>query len=334
MDETFTGPPGNAAVETGETSGDADDEDVLPAADRPHHHHHVHMPHVHVPPTVWEFVSRTSAVSRRVESWADRQDPRSLSGVGVDAWRRYRAADGPLQSALLSLYVLVAIIPALLVMEEYIDSHPAALANRLVHHYDLNGPTAALIHDVLAQDQTHKLGSALIAVAGALFFGLNFGRVLQLVHARAWRISLSTRQSDLVLYTGVLLAIYGLILVFLLQIAALKDSHVSVKIALGIGWIGLLVLFYVWAPWLLMHKLVARRDLVPGAVATAAGLVVVMAISNVVMESWVNLYARDYGGFGVVLAIYFWVAFSSAVIVGAAAVSPALAERRAARRRA
>jgi membrane protein len=153
------------------------------------------------------------------------------------------------------------------------------------------------------------------------------------VHARSWRISLPARQSDLLLYTGVLLTIYGLILVFLVQVAELKDSHVSVKIALGIGWVGLLVLFFVWTPWLLTHKLVARRDLLPGAVATAVGLVVVMGISNVVMEFWVNLYARDYGGFGVVLAIYFWVAFSSAVIVGAAALSPALAERRNLRRR-
>jgi hypothetical protein len=30
-----------------------------------------------------------------------------------------------------------------------------------------------------------------------------------------------------------------------------------------------------------------------------------MLISSYVMKFWVNLYARDYGGFGVVLAIYF-----------------------------
>jgi uncharacterized BrkB/YihY/UPF0761 family membrane protein len=46
------------------------------------------------------------------------------------------------------------------------------------------------------------------------------------------------------------------------------------------------------------------------------------------MEFWVNLYARDYGGLGVVLAIYFWIAFSSAIIVLAASLSPSLAERR------
>jgi uncharacterized BrkB/YihY/UPF0761 family membrane protein len=95
-----------------------------------------------------------------------------------------------------------------------------------------------------------------------------------------------------------------------------------------VGWVGLLIVFFVWAPWLLTHKRIARRDLLPGAVLTAFGLVALMLISSFVMELWVNLYARDYGGFGVVLAIYFWILFSSGIIVWAASLSPALAERR------
>ena len=51
-----------------------------------------------------------------------------------------------------------------------------------------------------------------------------------------------------------------------------------------------------------------------------------------VMQFWVNLYARDYGGLEVVLAIYFWIASSSAVIVWGASLSPALAVRRNLRR--
>jgi uncharacterized BrkB/YihY/UPF0761 family membrane protein len=50
------------------------------------------------------------------------------------------------------------------------------------------------------------------------------------------------------------------------------------------------------------------------------------------MEFWVNLYARDYGGFGVVMAIFFWIGFSSAVIVFSCSLSPALAGRRRLRR--
>jgi uncharacterized BrkB/YihY/UPF0761 family membrane protein len=57
-----------------------------------------------------------------------------------------------------------------------------------------------------------------------------------------------------------------------------------------------------------------------------------MMISRYVMQFWVDLYARDYGGLGVVLAIYFWIALSSAIVVWAASLSPALAVRRDLRR--
>jgi uncharacterized BrkB/YihY/UPF0761 family membrane protein len=276
--------------------------------------------------------ARIADVSRRGREWADRQDPGSLSGMVIGAWRRYRAVEGPLQSALLSLYVLVAVLPALLVMEEYLDPHPAALAHQLVHHYGLSGDTASLLRSVLVQGRAHELGSALLAVAGALFFGLGFGRVLQLVHARAWGVALPTKQTDYALYAAVLLGLYGLILLLLVQLKELKGSSSWVGLALAVGWVGLLVVFFVWAPWLLTHKRISRRDLLPGAVLTAFGLVVLMIISSYVMGFWVDLYARDYGGFGVVLAIYFWIAFSSAVIVWAASLSPVLAERRNLRR--
>ena len=271
---------------------------------------------------------RVSAVSDRAQSWIDEQNPTSRKGVAIDAWRRYRAVDGPLQSALLSLYMLVAVFPALLVIEEYFDSHPAALANRLVDHYGLNAETAVLLRSVLADTRVHELGSALIAIAGALFFGLGFGRVLQLVHMRAWRVSVPSRATDQGLYAAVLLALYGLIVLLLFQLSELKGAPSWAGKVLALGWAALLVLFFTWVPSLLLHRQVSRRDLLPGAVLTAVGLVVITIVSRYVIEPWVNLYAKDYGGLGVVLAIYFWLAFYSFVIVGAASLAPALAQRR------
>ena len=95
----------------------------------------------------------------------------------------------------------------------------------------------------------------------------------------------------------------------------------------------LLVLFFTWVPSLLLHRQVSRRDLLPGAVLTAVGLVVITIISRYVIEPWVNLYAKDYGGLGVVLAIYFWIAFYSIVIVGAASLAPGARQRSTALRR-
>src|SRR3954462_15952186 len=161
--------------------------------------------------------ARVTAVSDRATAWADQQDPTSRKGVAVESWRRYRAVDGPLQSALLSLYTMVAVPPALLVMEEYLDKHPAALVNHLVHHYRLNGAAARVLCDVLANSRTHELASALLAIGGALIFGLGFGHVLQLVHSRAWRLELPERYSDQGRYALVLATFYGLLLLLLIE---------------------------------------------------------------------------------------------------------------------
>jgi membrane protein len=227
--------------------------------------------------------------------------------------------------------MLVAVLPALLVIEEYLDSHPSALADQLVQHYGLDASTGRLLRDVLSTTRTHQLGSALLAIVGALLFGLAFGRVLQFVHARVWGISLDSRTSDQGLYALVLLALYGLIVLLLFQVNELKGSAAWLGWLLALGWLGVLTLFFTWTPWLLLHEQVSWRSLLPCALLTALGLVILMVVSSYVMQLWVNLYAADYGELGVVLAIYFWLAFGSFVIVAAASIAPAFAQRRSLR---
>ena len=272
--------------------------------------------------------TRVEDLSKRGTAWVDSRPPETRTGTAIDAWRRYRAVDGPLQSLLLTAYIVVAVVPALLVMTEYLETKPTALANFMARHYALSGQTATLLRGVLVQDKTHELGSALFAIAGALFFGLGFGRVLQLVHARAWGIPLASKQSDQPRYALVLLGLYGIILLLVVQEKELTGGPVWDGLAVAPGWVALLAVFFVWAPRLLTHKLISRRDLLPGAIVTALGLVVLMIVSSFVMEYWVDFYAKDYGGLGVVMAIFFWIGFSSTVIVAAAALSPALSQRR------
>jgi uncharacterized BrkB/YihY/UPF0761 family membrane protein len=272
--------------------------------------------------------SRLGGLRKRASDWVASRDPSSASGVAVAAWRRYESVDGPQQTALLALYFLIAVVPALLVMEEYLETTPAALANHLVHHYSLSEQTAELLRSVLVDTRQHELGSALLATAGALFFGLGLGRVLQLVYVRAWGLPAPNRQADTVRYALVLLGLYGLILLLLVQLNELGGNPSWANLAIAPGWVVLLALFFLWAARLLTHDRISRRDLLPAAALTGVGVVALMLISSIVMELWLNFYARDYGGFGVVMAIFFWIAISAAIVVWAAALSPALAERR------
>jgi len=271
---------------------------------------------------------RAASVTRRGQEWVERQDPGSPAGVVIGAWRRYQAVEGPLQSLLMTAYIVIAVLPALLVIDEYLDNNPSALSNHLIHHFGLSSTTGTLLHSVLVKTKHHQLMSALIAMAGALFFGLNFGRVLQLVYSRAWGISLSKRPSDTGRYALVLLGLYGLILLLLLQSTQLADHPSWAALTLSPGWIALLVLYFAWAPWLLTHRQIPIRNLLPGSALTALALVVLMIVSSFVLEYWINWYAGDYGGFGVVMAIFFWIGFASTITIAAASLSPALAQRR------
>ncbi len=271
---------------------------------------------------------RVRSASSRGQEWVERQDPASPQGTAIGAWQRFQAVEGPLQSLLLTAYTVIAVLPALLVMDEYLERDPAALTKHLVRHFDFSGPTAALLGSVLAKTETHKLQSALIAVAGALFFGLNYGRVLQHVHARAWGLSISRQASDYWRYAAVLLGLYGLILLLLVQNVELAGRPSWAALTISPGWVAILVVYFVWAPWLLSRGLLRVRNVLPGAVLTAVLLVVFFLVSSFVLERWVDFYAKDYGGFGVVMAIFFWIGFTSTIIVAAASLSPALAERR------
>jgi membrane protein len=272
--------------------------------------------------------ARGAAAADRARDWVARQDATTRRGVGFVWWRRYRSIDGPLQSLLLTLYVFLAVLPATLVLVEYVQRNPAALADELVHGYGLKGSAAGLLRGVLVGDRTHEFGSALFAIATALLFGLGYGRVLQLVHARAWQLELEAKAMDQLRYAAVLLVLFGLLLLVLVEEKLFAGWSSWLDAGFAPAWIALLVGYFVWAPRMLTHKRLRSRDLLPGAVLTALGLVALMFLSSVAMASWVDLYATDFAGLGVIMALFFWLGLSSTVIVAAASLSPSLAERR------
>jgi uncharacterized BrkB/YihY/UPF0761 family membrane protein len=57
----------------------------------------------------------------------------------------------------------------------------------------------------------------------------------------------------------------------------------------------------------------------------------VRLLSSIVFANWLNWYAEYYGGIGIAIALFFWLALITLVFIAGAAVSPAYALRRQAR---
>ena len=278
-------------------------------------------------------VEQGTAVYRRGRLWIENIDPASRKGAGVGWVRRYQAADGQLFAVLLAAYVFLTLLPLLLLESTYVYDDPHALADRVVHRLKLEGATADLLRTILVGAGGHKLSAVLIAAINLFFFGLGLGRVLQIAHARSWGIDLRKSViADQTRYLAVLGALAALTILFVVQAHALQGHPSWIAWLLDVGWFAVLLAFFVWAPWLLLHKRVPWRDVLPGAVFTMLALVVLRLISVVLFAHWLEWYSKTYGSVGIVMAMFFWLVLFGTVLVLAAALSPALAHRRDLRR--
>jgi len=283
----------------------------------------------HVPARARRAYGRGTAAAERGRLWIENQAPDSRKGATIGWVRRYQAADGQLYAVLLSAYFFVTMLPVMLVAASYLYSDPHALAARAEHRLRLHGATADLFSTVMVGAGEHKLSAVLIAVLDLFFFGLGFARVLQLAHARSWGIDLrKSVVADQARYAEVLAALVVVAFLFVLQTKELRGEPSWIGYALDPLWIAALVGFFVWAPRLLLHHRVAARDLLPGAVFTVIGMVVLRLISVLLLAHWLNWYSATYGAFGIVIALFFWIILEGTIMILAAALSPALAHRR------
>jgi len=269
----------------------------------------------------------SSAIDRS-SSWIERQEPGSRSGATVGWLRLYRQADGPLYAMLLSAYVFITVIPATLVIATYVYSDPGRLSDRLVNRLNLGSSTSTLLHGVLVGASSHRLLSTVIAVANVVLFGSGYGRILQLAHTRAQRLDLgASRLRDHERYFAVLVALVGLVTLWLVQTTQVTDAS-TLGLLTAPLWLAGFVAYFVWAPRLLLHHRVTARQLLPGALFVAFGVVVLRLTSRVILARWLTWYSTNYGGFGIVLAIFSWLVLFATLVVVGAALSPPLAARR------
>ena len=269
----------------------------------------------------------TSAVSARGTRWVEQQEATSRRGATIGVARLYKSADMPLYAMLFTAYAFVTVIPATIALASSIYDDPAKIADRLVARLHLSGDTATLVHNVLVGAADHPFTATILAIGNLIIFGSGFGRTLQLIHARAWGVELPASrlrdQDGSFLVLTVFVFIVGAFLAQTVVVGTGRVTYVTAPL-----WAAIVAGYFVWAPHHLLHRRVAARSLVPGAVLVALGLVALRVSSRIVLANWMNWYAKNYGGFGIVLASYFWLLLVGCVVVVGAALAPPLALRR------
>ena len=165
-------------------------------------------------------------------------------------------------------------------------------------------------------------------VIGFLLWGLAIGQLYQDLYARVWRIHVGSAadQALFAIWFFVASALVGLMMAFA---ADLRSDGWLVLIP---AWIAGSTIFWLWTPRFLLHRKIALRSLLPGALLASFVLGGTIATSPLWIGPTVNQDARAFSSFGAVIALFAYILICITISMVCAVFSPVWAEWREAER--
>jgi hypothetical protein len=226
-----------------------------------------------------------------------------------------------------TLYAFLSVGPLSLAVTGLLHaagSDTSAFAERLIDHNHLTGTTASLVRETFGTASANALAATATAVVGFLIWGIGIGQIYQDVYARAWRIQVRTR-SDQVRFTVWFFVLSGLLCLFVVAAGRLRDAGWA---ALVPAWLLVSTAFWLWTPRYLLHRQIALRPLLPGALLASIVVGGAIATSPFFLGPSLNSGGKHFGSFGVVSGLIAWGFVLTTISLVSAVFSPVWAEWR------
>jgi membrane protein len=258
--------------------------------------------------------------SKRVLDWLRGRTDTAVGRLALQWFRAYFAASRNSGCAV-TVYSALSVLPAALVFVAVL--HPSsgdanAFAERLVVHMHLTGSTASLVKGTFGSASANKLAASLSVVVSFLLWGIGIGQLYQDVYARAWGVKVGSvaDQGLFALFFFMLVAAVGFALV---AGAWLRSTGWIVLIP---AWLAASTAFWLVVPQLLLHRKVAVRELLPGAILATVVVGGTVAAAPFFLPASLNEYGKSFGSFGVVVTLIGYVFVLITISLVCAVFSP------------
>jgi uncharacterized BrkB/YihY/UPF0761 family membrane protein len=237
--------------------------------------------------------------ARAVQDWLRGRADTSVGRLALQWFRSYFEASRNSGCAA-TVYSSLSIFPAALVAVAY--SHPTqnnanVFAERLINHMKLTGTTATLVEGTFGTASANALAASVTVVVTFLLWGIGIGQIYQDVYARAWGIKVGS-MADQGLFALFFFLVTGAIGVAVLSAARLQNDGWLVLIP---AWLIASTAFWLLIPSLLLHRKIALRALLPGALLASVVIGGTIATAPLFVAAPLNENGKAFGSFGVVL---------------------------------
>ena len=253
---------------------------------------------------------------------------RADTGIGRLAllwFRRYFEASRN-SGAAATAYVTVSIVPAALVFVAIFDlgGSANAMAERIIAHLDLHGPTADVVRQTFGSTSDNLLAATVTIVIGFLIWGIGIGQVYRDVYARAWRIQVGSA-ADQVLYTIWFFVTSILAGLMVVATSELRDNGWAMLVP---AWLAASTGYWLLTPRFLLHRKIPLRGLLPGALLASFAIGGTVATAPLWIGPTLTQNAKAFGSFGVVVALVAYLLIWITISMVCAVFSPVWAEWR------
>jgi membrane protein len=248
--------------------------------------------------------ARARGRAKAVQQWLAQRADTPVKRLALRWFRRYFEASQNSACAA-TLYMFLSVGPLVLAAAGLFNaagSDTNAFAQRLIDHQALSGETARLVHDTFGSASDNALAASVLAVIGFLTWGIGIGQIYQDVYARAWRVHVRTL-SDQARFTIWFFVLSGALGLFLVFAGSLNTAGWAVVVPI---WLVASTAFWLWTPRYLLHRQIGLRQLLPGALLASLLIGGATATSRFYLGHGLATDGRQFGSFGVVIALVAW----------------------------
>lgn len=263
---------------------------------------------------------------RKIQAWLVGRADTSLGRLALQWFKRYFEASRNSGCAV-TIYSALSVLPAALVIASSASSSKTdtnAYAERVITHLKLTGATAGLVHSTFGSASSNRLAASITVAVSFLLWGIGIGQIYQDVYARAWRIKVGSA-ADQGLFAIFFFVLAGCLALF---VVAADKLHTHGLLLIVPAWIAGSIVFWLFVPFLLLHRAIALRALMPGALLATIVLGGTIAFSPLFLGAPLNANGRAFGSFGVVATLLAYVFVMVTLSLVCAVFAPVWAERR------
>ena len=240
-------------------------------------------------------------------------------------WERLLENEFVDRSVALAAKAFVSLFPSLVVVAAFAPSSVRdSILNTLTHRLGLSGEGLTTVKGAFASSNDIRRATGVLGLIFTFFYVNSFTTALRRVYTKAWRRPPAGAISGYAIGASWLLGVaayFALLGGFRRVLSSGPETAgfgiVAVAASIGLWWL---------TAWVMLQRQVRWRPLFASAVITGIGLTGYAVSANVWMSRIVESNQKQFGYFGVTLALVTWLSGAGTIILVAACAGPVFAE--------